>query len=161
LGLKKVALSFGSVIFISYICLNQLKQNTMRKFTIAIYGKSQTIIAETKELALEQAKVNLGYQPTDVVINWTQEWFSSVDDLIARCEITKKHFGDKAIEIVELWTPIEIKTNCGHIEILRTDNYYDSIFFEPYKLDLLKQTYKQLEKYNREITPLEKYHASF
>ena len=50
----------------------------MRKFTIAIYGKSQTIIAETKELALEQAKVNLGYQPTDVVINWTQEWFSSV-----------------------------------------------------------------------------------
>ena len=133
----------------------------MRKFTIAIHGKSQTIFAETKDLALAQAKINLGYQPTDVVINWTQEWFTSVDDLIERCEITKKHFGDKAIEIVELWTPLEIKTNCGHLEILRTDKYFDTIFFEPNQADLMEETYKQLEKYNREITPLEKFHASF
>jgi hypothetical protein len=133
----------------------------MRKYSIRINGKFQTIIAENKDSALKQAKVNLGYDENAILMNWTREWFYDISNLIERCENTKKHFGEKAIEIVESWEPLEIKDDCGHIEILRTDGYFDSIHFEPNQIKLFNETYNALKKYNREITPLEKYHASF
>lgn len=133
----------------------------MRKFVIRIDGKFQTIIAENKDLALRQAKKNLGYDENQVMISWTREWFYTIDTLIERCETTKKHFGDKAIEIVESWESLEVTDSCGNLEILRTDGYFDLIYFEPNQVELFNSVYKQLEKYNREITPLEKFHASF
>jgi hypothetical protein len=133
----------------------------MRKFKIKIHGKLQIIFAVDKDTALKTAKTNLGFKETDVLISNTKEFFMNIEDLIARCEITKKHFNGKAIEIVELWEPFEIKEYCGNLEILRTDGYYDLIYFEPDQAELLEQTYKQLKIYNREITPLEKFHASF
>lgn len=133
----------------------------MRKFTITIYGKKQTIFAETKDLAKEQAKINLGYKPTDIIPLWTREWFTSIEDLIQRCETTKKHFGTKAIEIVESWSPLNGKNHCGNLEILRTDGYFDEVYFEADQKELFDEVYQTLKVYNREITPLEKYHASF
>ena len=81
--------------------------------------------------------------------------------MIARCEVTKNHFNGKAIEIVELWEPLEMKNYSGNLEILRTDNYYDLIYFEVDQAELLEEVYDKLKVYNREITPLEKFHASF
>ncbi len=58
------------------------------------------------------------------------------------------------IEVVELWVGNE-----SHLEILRTDGYYDTIYFED--KDKADEVYNILKVYNRDITPLEKYHASF
>lgn len=133
----------------------------MRKYKIVIYKKEQIIFATDKDSALKIAKTNLGFKETDILICNIKEFFTNIEDLIARCEITKNHFNGKAIEIVELWNPLEIKTYCGNLEILRTDNYYDLIYFDVDQAELLEEVYNKLKVYNREITPLEKFHASF
>ncbi len=121
----------------------------MRKFKIRIGNKYQTIFAEDKSKALEIAKVNLGYKKTDIIMNFTQEFFNGIEDLEKRCQLVKG-----AIDVVEYW-----KGETAHIEILRTDGYYDIIKFD--SVEKCEEVYNILKVYNRDITPLEKFHASF
>ena len=81
----------------------------MRKYKIVIHQKKEQIIFATdKDSALKIAKTNLGFKETDVLISNIKEFFTNIEDLIARCEVTKNHFNGKAIEIVELWEPLEM-----------------------------------------------------
>lgn len=128
----------------------------MRKFKIRIYAIGnediQTIFADDKAKALGIAKVNLGFKEDAILLNWNREFYNdNLEDLKLRCELVK----DKnAIEVVALWVGDE-----AHLEILRTDGYYDTIYFED--KDKADEVYNILKVYNRDITPLEKYHASF
>jgi len=147
---------FGYYIYIANRLVNNIKYSIMRKFKIRIDARGnkdiQTIFADDKDKALGIAKVNLGFKENDILLNWSREFYNdNLEDLKFRCELVK----DKdAIEVVELWVGEE-----SHLEILRTDGYYDSIFFED--KDKADEVYNILKVYNRDITPLEKYHASF
>ena len=128
----------------------------MRKFKIRIDSWrsqiSQTIFADDKAKALGIAKVNLGFKEDAILLNWSREFYNdNLEDLKLRCELVKEK---NAIEVVALWVGDE-----SHLEILRTDGYYDTIYFED--KDKADEVYNTLKVYNRDITPLEKYHASF
>jgi len=132
----------------------------MRKFKIDMCGKVQTILAETKEIALNKAKSNLGYNETDIFCSYIKELFNGIDDLEIRC----KSVLNTNPEIIQLWTPcsmLDESPRGAHIEILRTDGYWDSIYFEVGENDKADEVYKRLSKYNRDITALEKFHARF
>ncbi len=134
----------------------------MRKFKIRINNKWQTILAKDKTQALIDAKVSLGYKSTDVLMNYTLEFFNGVEDLHERCKKIREVKGLKPVEVIEFWGKPSEKTDYGyHFEILREDNYFDTICFEWDDDELAEKIYKELEIYNREITPLEKYQASF
>jgi len=121
----------------------------MRKFKIRIDARGnkdiQTIFAECEGKALSIAKVNLGFKEDALLLNWSREFYNdNLEDLKLRCELVK----DKnAIEVVELWVGNE-----SHLEILRTDGYYDTIYFED--KDKADEVYNILKVYNRDITPL-------
>ena len=128
----------------------------MRKFKIRIDARGnediQTIFADDKAKALGIAKVNLGFKEDAILFNWSREFYNdNLEDLKLRCELVKEK---NAIEVVQLWVGNE-----SHLDILRTDGYYDTIYFED--KDKADEVYSILKVYNRDITPLEKYHASF
>ena len=136
----------------------------MRKFKIRIGSKMQTIFAEDSKKAKLIAQTNLGYKETDIVMAWNREFFNgSFEELEERCKLAREKM-DNPIEVVSFWksTPImsEKKKEDG-LEILRLDGYYDSIYFELGEEEKVMEIYNKLKKYNRPITPLEKYQASF
>jgi hypothetical protein len=134
----------------------------MRKFKIKINNVWQTIFAENEKTALGLAKINLGYKETDVLINWSLEFFNGIEDLIKRCEKTRAIKSNKTCEIVESWGKPDKKREYGcSLEILREDNYYDKICFEWEQDELADNIYNQLEKFNTKPSILEKYQASF
>lgn len=134
----------------------------MRKYKVRIdhsrsnpKGEIQTIIADSEDKAREIAKTNLGLKKNAIVMNWTREFYNdNLEDLKARCEAVKT---DKTIEVVAMW--YGCKGVEPSLEILVEDEYWDRIYFED--REVIEQVYDVLKKYNREITPLEKYHASF
>lgn len=133
-------------------------EEIMKKFKIRIGSKWQTIFAENSDVALNIAKVNLGYKETDVMISWTLEFFNGIEHLHNRC----KEYVGKNKEVVEFWGKTEKEREYGYsIEILKNSGYYDVICFEWNDDELAEKVYKELEIYNREVTPLEKYQASF
>jgi len=131
----------------------------MRKFKIRIDARGnkdiQTIIAEDEDKAKGIAKTNLGFKENAILMNWTREFYNdNLEDLKARCEAVKT---GKAIEVVAMWSGCEgVEPS---LEILREDEYWDRIYFED--REVLEQVYDILKEYNREITPLEKFHANF
>jgi hypothetical protein len=133
----------------------------MRKYRIVMRNKEQIILAETYALGLNKARLNLGYAETAVIFSHTKELFNGIDDLETRC---KAVLDTNPIDVVELCTPLQMSNEPprgSHIEILRVDGYMDSIHFDVGDDDKAKEVYNTLSKYNREVTPLEKFHASF
>jgi hypothetical protein len=91
-------------------------------------------------------------------------YFNNIDELKNKC-IEARKARPKAIEIVEMWKPCYLndkeRKREMHLEILRVDGYWDKIYFKIGDENLAKQVYDELTQFNREITPLEKFHASF
>ena len=91
-------------------------------------------------------------------------YFNNIEELKAKCQlaIDKRN---NPIDVVELWTPCYLndkeRKRETSIEILRPDGYYDKIYFKVGDEKLADEVYNQLKEFNREITPLEKFHASF
>ena len=90
----------------------------------------------------------------------TKVYFKNIEELKAKCELVRGK-----IDIVEMWNPCYLndkeRKRETSIEILRTDGYYSKIYFKIGDEELAETVYNELKEYNREPTPLEKYHASF
>ena len=90
---------------------------------------------------------------------------TSLDKLKAQCIEVRQ--ATNPIEMVEFWIPCYLnedekkKPRKTHIEVLRSDGWWDSIYFEVGQEELAKTVYNELKEFNRPITPLEKFHSSF
>lgn len=93
-----------------------------------------------------------------------KQYFTNITDLHLKCKKTMDSLNNP-IEIVQLWKPCYLGNEPKreyNIEILRPDGYYDTIYFPIGDENICYNIYIELDKcYNRKITPLEKYHASF
>jgi hypothetical protein len=131
-----------------------------RKYEILFYSDktAQTIIAETQDVALKIAKVNKGYKETDIVLNYTREVFYGAENIEERCIEYYSQYVKKPIEMIEIWIGCET----SHLEIIKPNGFSDIIHFKDEEMEIVEALYDKLALlYNREITPLEKYHASF
>lgn len=90
-------------------------------------------------------------------------YYTDFEVLAKQCAEVKKE--RNAIEVVELWKPCYLNDKERRrettIEILRLDGYWDKIYFKLGQEELARIVYDQLATFNRPITALEKFHASF
>jgi predicted ribosome quality control (RQC) complex YloA/Tae2 family protein len=126
----------------------------MRRYLIQILNKTNEIIAMDRDEAVDKMKAIIGLDPSKIVCVFTTELFNGIDDLHDRCKLVS-HLN--LITVVSIWTG---KDSCD-LEIARLDGYCDTIEFDASQKELAHQIYNELKMYNRKITPLEKFHASF
>ena len=93
-----------------------------------------------------------------------KKYFTNIEILKQQCkQVVEKR--NNPIDVVELWTPCYLNDSESkrevNIEVLRVDGYYDRIYFKVGDEKLADDVYNELKSYNREITPLEIFHASF
>lgn len=130
------------------------------KYEIRFYSDKipQVIIAESQDIALKIAKINKGYKETDIVLNYTREIFYGAENIEVRCIEYYSQYVKKPIEMVEIWVGCET----SHLEIIKPNGFSDIIYFQDEDMEIVNVLYNKLALlYNREITPLEKYHLSF
>jgi len=92
--------------------------------------------------------------------------FKNIEELKQQCkEVVEKR--KNPIDVVELWKPCYLndaerqRPRKTTLDVLRVDGYYDTIEFNIGDEALAEEVYNELKEYNREITALEKFHASF
>lgn len=132
----------------------------MRKFEIRLnFGKEiQTIVAENWQEAKKKALIEKGYKCDDVVFANIRQVFNDEKSIEEICAKYYKQFEKKPIELVEYWEG----GNNVHLDILRPDGYYESIYFTESQIKIAERLFEKLSNlYNREPTPLEKYQGSF
>ena len=94
-----------------------------------------------------------------------KKYFTNIEELKKQCIEIKET--NNPVEVVELWKPCYLNERERRnpretsIEVLRLDGYWDKIYFKLGDEELAKSVYSELEVFNRPITPLEKFHASF
>jgi|AntRauTorckE6833_2_1112554.scaffolds.fasta_scaffold00889_15 hypothetical protein len=79
-------------------------------------------------------------------------YFNTIEELNAKCEATLKA-RPNAIEVVEIWAPCYLndkeRKRESHVEILRPDGYYDSIYFKIGSELLADEIYTELKRFNK------------
>ena len=94
-----------------------------------------------------------------------KRYFNNIEELINQCKKVKET--NNLIEVVGLWKPCYLNERERRnpretsIEVARLDGYWDKIYFKLGDEELAEKVYDELSKFNRKITPLEKFHASF
>jgi len=126
----------------------------MRRYIVNMLGTTKEIMGVDAEGACDQMKELLGYPKSKVICSHTVEMFNGIEDLHDRCKAVS---GYNFIDVAQLWVGAEAL----YLEITRADGYYDRIHFEHDQKELAWQVYNELKGYNRQPTPLEKFHASF
>jgi len=94
-----------------------------------------------------------------------KKYFTNIEELKKQCIEVKK--ANNPIEVIEIWKPCYLnereKRNPREtsIEVARLDGYWDKIYFKVGDEELANEVYSKLSIFNRPITALEKFHASF